>query len=304
VVNEEIKSLSFFRKFVNVFRIWGLEIVISLFLSFVLSSLLSLAKYDQSQHAINQFLDSNNVLILFLFSTIYAPIVEELTFRLFLKFSPFRFGLALAFFGVFLLQTLEELGLINITNLFSYVGISNTILIFVLLFVFAILSGILIGIAIKLLNIQSIFEKAFSKAFPIIFYLSAFIFGFAHISNYDGLNSIWFLIPFLGMPQIFIGTALGYVRVNYGLGWSMLLHALHNGLAMFALVLLAIGPHTMKFLTDSSTSFTTEQMTSSFTSLDYIAILLALLYFLLLIVVVLGIWFQALYEVYKEGQRS
>ena len=66
----------------------------------------------------------------------------------------------------------------------------------------------------------------FARLFPVFFWLSSIGFALIHLLNYTE-GSLAMLLP-LVLPQFAIGTMLGYVRVNYGLWASMLLHALHN----------------------------------------------------------------------------
>ena len=52
------------------------------------------------------------------------------------------------------------------------------------------------------------------------------------------LRALAVLLPLVS-PQLVVGSILGYVRVHYGLWASMMLHGLHNGAAVGA-VLLAV----------------------------------------------------------------
>jgi membrane protease YdiL (CAAX protease family) len=70
--------------------------------------------------------------------------------------------------------------------------------------------------------------------FKYVFYGLTLIFGFYHITNFEISTTILLLSPILVAPQISVGTLLGFIRVRFGLWWSILLHALYN--------LLLIGP--------------------------------------------------------------
>lgn len=83
-----------------------------------------------------------------------------------------------------------------------------------------------------------VFEELFFRApitlfkgknsFRIAFYVFAIVFGLIHISNYDLDNNSLLFAPVLIIPQIVLGGYLGYIRVKFGLQWSMLLHACYN----------------------------------------------------------------------------
>ncbi|WP_027066871.1 CPBP family intramembrane glutamic endopeptidase [Maribacter sp. Hel_I_7] len=67
-----------------------------------------------------------------------------------------------------------------------------------------------------------------SKLFKIAFYLFTVLFGFMHISNFEMTKQVLLFSPLLVAPQISVGFLLGYIRVRFGLIWSMALHACYN----------------------------------------------------------------------------
>ncbi|QXP74352.1 CPBP family intramembrane glutamic endopeptidase [Tenacibaculum sp. HL-MS23] len=66
------------------------------------------------------------------------------------------------------------------------------------------------------------------KYFKVVFYAFALIFGFIHLSNFGITTNVLLLAPILVAPQIILGGYLGFIRVRFGLTWSMLLHASYN----------------------------------------------------------------------------
>lgn len=73
-----------------------------------------------------------------------------------------------------------------------------------------------------------------SPFFPHAFYLLTLVFGFYHILNFEFTSATLWLSPLLVAPQLSVGVFLGFVRVRFGLIWSMALHAAYN--------LILIGP--------------------------------------------------------------
>lgn len=67
-----------------------------------------------------------------------------------------------------------------------------------------------------------------SKFFKPIFYLFTIAFGFMHISNFEMSTQVLLFSPLLVAPQISVGFLLGFIRVKFGLLWSMALHAIYN----------------------------------------------------------------------------
>ncbi len=75
------------------------------------------------------------------------------------------------------------------------------------------------------------------KYFKIVFYAFAVIFGLIHLSNFKITTNVLLLAPILVAPQIILGGYLGFIRVRFGLQWSILLHASYN--AFFVLITFA-----------------------------------------------------------------
>ncbi|CAL2086709.1 CPBP family intramembrane glutamic endopeptidase [Tenacibaculum sp. 190524A02b] len=75
------------------------------------------------------------------------------------------------------------------------------------------------------------------KVFKIAFYTFAILFGLIHITNYKITSNVLLLTPILIAPQIILGSYLGFIRVRFGLAWSILLHACYN--AFFMLITFA-----------------------------------------------------------------
>jgi len=67
-----------------------------------------------------------------------------------------------------------------------------------------------------------------AKSFKIGFYILTLIFGFIHITNFDLTSTVLLLSPILVLPQLLVGGYFGYIRVRFGLQWSILLHGCYN----------------------------------------------------------------------------
>lgn len=76
------------------------------------------------------------------------------------------------------------------------------------------------------------------KYFKIAFYIFAITFGLVHITNYEMTTKILICSPILIAPQFFAGMYFGFIRVRFGLLWSIALHASYNAF-LFLLYLLA-----------------------------------------------------------------
>ena len=75
-----------------------------------------------------------------------------------------------------------------------------------------------------------------SKFFKIAFYASIILFGLIHITNFETTPTVLALTPFLVLPQLCLGAFAGFIRVRFGLLWSMALHALYNGILFLPII--------------------------------------------------------------------
>ncbi|MDX3905909.1 MAG: CPBP family glutamic-type intramembrane protease [Pigmentiphaga sp.] len=70
--------------------------------------------------------------------------------------------------------------------------------------------------------------RRYRDAFPAIFHLSTLAFAFLHLLNFRLGEAGWLLLPLLVLPQWATGLALGWMRVRFGIGTSMAMHAAFN----------------------------------------------------------------------------
>ncbi|MEP0392401.1 MAG: CPBP family glutamic-type intramembrane protease [Erythrobacter sp.] len=140
-----------------------------------------------------------------------APVMEEIAFRGWLSGRPGPI-LALLFLGV---------GAIGATILQASTPVG----------------GALLGLAGLAAAITALFVLRknpamgwFAKGFPAFFWLSTIAFALVHLANFEE-GSLTVLLP-LVLPQLILGTMLGYVRVRFALWAAIALHAAHNATAL------------------------------------------------------------------------
>jgi hypothetical protein len=68
----------------------------------------------------------------------------------------------------------------------------------------------------------------YRRNYWLYFYISAFSFGLLHLMGYKMHHFIPVVSMLLVLPQIFAGCVLGFVRIKFGLKWSIGFHMLHN----------------------------------------------------------------------------
>ena len=157
------------------------------------------------------------------------PVLEKDTntnlnyrFTLFFKILIISLLTGIAISPIFAL--IEEMGWVNMENhkveaMFENMGILQIFL----------LGAVLVPVIEEVLFRAPITAFKKGKSFKISFYVFALLFGFVHITNFDLTMNVILLSPLLVLPQILLGGYFGYIRVRFGLQWSMLLHGCYNG---------------------------------------------------------------------------
>lgn len=146
-----------------------------------------------------------------LLGVVVAPLAEELVFRWQLrkpKVSIWFVGISAAL----------------ITG--SFLKNDNVLFAIYIAFFIATLTVTILTDKLKRLKAVHVFRNYY----VFLFYYTAIIFGYVHMSNIKGLTlSDPSFILYIG-SQIFGGLTMGYIRVKYGLKYSMLLHAVFNAI--------------------------------------------------------------------------
>lgn len=72
-------------------------------------------------------------------------------------------------------------------------------------------------------------RRAYLQAFPFVMHGSCLLFAAVHLNNFSLNQTPWWLMPLLVLPQWLTGVALAWLRVRRGIGAAMLLHGIFNG---------------------------------------------------------------------------
>ena len=70
--------------------------------------------------------------------------------------------------------------------------------------------------------------RRYRRSFPFVMHLSALAFAALHIKNFVFVEMAWWMMVVLVAPQWVTGLALSWVRVQRGIGASILLHSVFN----------------------------------------------------------------------------
>jgi membrane protease YdiL (CAAX protease family) len=206
----------------NTVRLWAMIFLLSMFFALVSNFLLTEAGYGDEDFAITEIFMGSSPLLLFFLIVIWAPISEEIAFRLWLRFSPLKWAFGLSFLSLFVIPFFN----LSFLTLDSWRNVLSTSL-FLLLLIFSLY---------RLFSYEKIAQKVplfLQKNFRFLFYISSIAFAVLHITNYDiDLKTIWHFAPILIFPQLFLSFTISFVRMNYGFSWSIFMHALNNFVAV------------------------------------------------------------------------
>jgi uncharacterized protein len=184
------------------FKLLALYYFISVPLGLIVGLIIKFLKFHETEFNYSSFR-------ILLAGIILGPVIEEILFRFLLKpkhknfiiFTCFTLSLAFMFF-------LKE------SSIYSIIFLT-------------------VGIASFLLCLNNNFlrktQKYLLNHYCSFFYLSCILFGFYHITNYTPLNyKLILILPVIVFPQMIMGVFLGYIRIKFGIIFSILFHSITN----------------------------------------------------------------------------
>lgn len=154
------------------------------------------------------------------------PLLEEIAFRLSLKFKPLYLALTLGVLAYYISsKAVYHAKLSDIHHDFQ---------------IRAIIVLVTMAIAYPLLSIpklKRVLEGFWRNNFRWVLYISSFGFAWVHIFNYELSLEHLLLMPIITLPKLVGALCYGYVRVNYGFVYSFALHICNNSLGFFVSML-------------------------------------------------------------------
>lgn len=155
---------------------------------------------------------------LLLIGIIIGPIIEEILFRLLLKPISKNIVIFLCFSIGISIRT----------------GIKGEI---IYAFTFSLVAVLCILILVNMKYLK-IVQRKFLFNFNYVFYLSCILFGLLHVGNYSPFNiKLLLVIPILVLPQFIGGTIMGYLRMKFGILYSIIFHVLMNSIPILLILI-------------------------------------------------------------------
>lgn len=146
-------------------------------------------------------------------------------FKIFLHLLVISIATGLVISPIFVI--LDEIGFVNMDNHKIDEMFKNLSLFQILL-----TGGIIAPVIEELIFRAPITSFKKPASFKIGFYVFAVLFGLVHLTNFDITPNVLIAAPLLVLPQIILGAYFGFIRVKFGLIWSMLLHGCYNSILM------------------------------------------------------------------------
>jgi membrane protease YdiL (CAAX protease family) len=160
-----------------------------------------------------------------LMSVIIAPIMEEITFRGWLIYNRIAIAIVPAVLFVYFISP-------HIFHQKLFDEMTNTI---ISLFTGTILS-LCTYFLLKKIEIHLI--KLWNKNTRILLFISAVLFGYVHIFNYNITLNLILFSPFILLPFIVGGLIIGYIRIRMGFFWGLTYHVTNNLIPILITILL------------------------------------------------------------------
>ena len=149
------------------------------------------------------------------------PLVEEVAFRLSLKFKPGYLALTISVITYYLL-----------TKWVFLTKISAVDESFVLRVAISLSVGLVLFPLISQRRIKKVLTWFWAHQFRWIYYACCLIFAWIHIGKYELIPLNLLLMPILTLPQLISALIYGYTRVSFGFQYPLMLHVTNNVLGI------------------------------------------------------------------------
>jgi hypothetical protein len=197
----------------------------------------------------------NSITVIIILLILVGPFIEELIFRLPLRFKK-------ANFIPFTLIILFYAGTLLFVKLHLSLALSIPLFIALMtLLIFYIFNR----------NMTEKRDTVLTKNYSFYFYSVTILFALFHLSNYSYTPNLLLFAPIVVLPQFFAGFLLGFIRIKQGFIWGFFLHALHNAIFILPVLLFPHFSHPKLIEKMESNDYTFEVYEGQhFGKLDYL----------------------------------
>lgn len=201
----------------------------------VLAPFAALAGLDSMPHKLEELQDMNPWLLIFL-AVLTQPFLEEVMFRLPLKYHRGLIVLILSMIAMIIYMALNKIIPYNESD----DSVPYSIIIPIVFFI--ITTTILYLYYSQETRIYHL-KNFVTKYFPHLFYTVAVYFAFVHFFNFETTGNQWIYTPIMVFPQFLIALFVGYTRLKYGFLSAVVVHMINNFIPL--MLMLFVKPETV-----------------------------------------------------------
>lgn len=197
-----------------------------LFISIVFGGILVDSLVDIPQHnRVEEVIELIGIAGFIGFAVFLGPLLEEVAFRLMMRFRLRYMVLGTLVLAFYLIQFMSTAFEENNSQLLPY------------------FYGVIGFLALSFLGYCFKYRETMAKwwiqRFPIVFYVLSVTFGLIHLFNFQEFPlKVILLAPIITLPQLILGVGMGYLRMRFGFWYGYLFHVLNNGFAVSVYLLL------------------------------------------------------------------
>ena len=157
---------------------------------------------------------------------ILLSIIEELIFRLPLRYTAINLSISVLLFALVAIRSL-----LFRFRIFDFVTFTERWLWSAVL---ALLIGSVVFVLLRTQPVRRIISRIWLHHFRSVLYFSCVAFGLVHVYNFTSITVASLLLaPLLVLPQVISGFILAFARMRLGMIWCIVLHIAHNVLFLF-----------------------------------------------------------------------
>ena len=164
--------------------------------------------------------------VLLLVSVLILPLLEEIAFRLSLKFKPIFLALTLGVITYYILS--KGVYFAKLSDVQDHFMERSLIALAIIVVTYPLFS---------LPKIKKALEKFWASNFRGIFYVICLAFAWVHILNYELSLEHLLLMPLITMDKLVSALCYGYTRVHYGFIYSFAIHMLNNSIGFMVMMI-------------------------------------------------------------------
>ena len=177
--------------------------------------------YDPENVQNVKMTDRLSPFVFLLVGAFILPFLEEVAFRLSLRFKPIYLTVSSVVLSYYILTKLV------FQSSMSLIDDSFVVRVLASLFV-----GLIVFFIVNEATVKERLTRFWASYFRWIYYTICLLFAWVHITKYELSWKHLLLLPILTLPQLFSALIYGYIRVSFGFQYPLFFHMTNNLLAI------------------------------------------------------------------------